>query len=152
MGELNEGVNLEDCDCVNFSEFKFNEEAGTVFYPNRTQVKNSQLLSKLFKFFYNERSEGRTAHIISGSELLEILGGRECLVRRYKRDEQGALVLDYCTPKGPSLSSVETTVPEQTVSEKSVGKEEEASAPKEEITSGEEQLSVSKSSDELCSG
>ena len=26
-------------------------------------------------------------------------------MRRYKRDEQGKLVLDYCTPKGPSLFS-----------------------------------------------
>ena len=67
-------------------------------FLNGAQVKNEELLSRLYKFFHAERAAKRTRHIIPGTELLDVLGGKECLVRRYRRNEHGELKRSFlCT-------------------------------------------------------
>ncbi len=137
LTRLNGDEDLSKCRCSNLSEFKLNERDGIAYFPDGTQVKNDELLSRLFKFFHAERAAKRTRHIIPGTEFLEILGGQECLVRRYKRDAEGNRVLDYCVPKTVSLTS--GTDSEDTTEEEGSSSEESEGNTQQEQTQEEDQ-------------
>ena len=103
--------NFEDCDCVDLSDFKLDEEAATIYHPDKSRVKNASLKKKLFSYFFDERKAGRTTHIIPGTQFSEIIGGSHggytCYLSKYKLNRQGEIVLDYCEPIGVRLSAAE---------------------------------------------
>ena len=90
-----------DSGCANldFSLFKLNERARLIYNQKKELVTNVVLKKALFEYFYRQRSRGEIKHVISGTEFVVILGGKNCLTRKYKLDIDGEIVLDYCLRK-----------------------------------------------------
>ena len=141
---LNGDEDLASCNCSDLSEFKFNETDGIAYFPNGAQVKNEELLSRLYKFFHAERSAKRTRHIIPGTELLDILGGKECLIRRYRRDEHGELKRVYCAPKtsgtGVSVDSTEQEASSEQADESETADGESSNTHGDQVTIESEEI------------
>jgi len=130
---LNREQDPATCNCSDLSEFKFDEEAGVVYFPDRkTKVTNPELLARLYKYFYSERKANRTRHIIPGTEMLDILGGKDCLIRRYRRNEEGVSELVYCAPNprpsSPELESSSENPSDEESEEESSGSIDETSS------------------------